>query len=94
MSCGLLLLLVFRVDTQLHSRRVCTRIVLGMLLCVLIGYFALQPLMAEIRAVAANNGGLIDESMRMRFGVLHGVASIIYLLQSLLAVALVIKIRI
>lgn len=89
--CGILLLVLFRVDTHLASRKTCTRIVIGMLLCVLIGYFALQPFMAEIRAAAANNGGVMDEIMRARFGMLHGVASMIYFLQSALAVALVVK---
>ncbi len=89
--CGILLLVIFRADTHLPSRRTCTRIVIGMLLCVLIGYFALQPFMAEIRAAAANNGGVMDEILRARFGLLHGIASGIYFLQSLLAVALVVK---
>jgi hypothetical protein len=47
--------------------------------------------MAEIRAAAANNGGVMDEILRARFGLLHGIASGIYFLQSLLAVALVVK---
>ncbi len=89
--CGILLLVIFRTDTHLPSRKTCTRIVIGMLLCVLIGYFALQPFMAEIRAAAANNGGVMDEILRARFGMLHGVASVIYFLQSALAVALVVK---
>ena len=91
LACGILLLVIFRADAHLPSRRTCTRIVIGMLLCVLIGYFALQPFMAEIRAAAANNGGVMDENLRARFGMLHGVASIIYFLQSALAVALVVK---
>lgn len=91
LACGILLLVIFRADTHLSSRRTCTRIVIGMLLCVLVGYFALQPFMAEIRSAAANNGGVMDENLRARFGMLHGVASIIYFLQSALAVALVVK---
>jgi len=65
-----------------------------MLLCVLVGYFGLQPFMAEIRAAAAQAGGVMDEAMRARFGLLHGLASVIYLLQSLLAVLLVTKSRV
>ena len=91
MACGILLLVLLRADTHLASRKACTRIVIGMLLCVLIGYFALQPFMAEIRSAAANNGGVMDEILRARFGMVHGVASIIYFLQSALAVALVVK---
>ncbi len=87
--CGILLLAIFRADSYLSSRNTLTRLVIGMLLCVLIGYFGLQPFMAEIRQAAAQAGGVMDEAMRSRFGMLHGVASVIYLLQSLLAVALV-----
>ncbi|MFM8466466.1 MAG: DUF4149 domain-containing protein [Oxalobacteraceae bacterium] len=89
LACGLLLLVIFRADPYLPSRKSCTRLVIGMLLCVLVGYFGLQPFMAEIRASAALTGGVMDEVMRARFGLLHGVASGIYLIHSLLAVALV-----
>ena len=92
--CGVLLLTIFRADPYLPSRNACTRLVIGMLLCVLVGYFGLQPFMAEIRAAAAQAGGVMDESMRARFGLLHGLASVIYLLQSLLAVLLVTKSRV
>lgn len=89
LACGLLLLAILRADRYLPSRNSCARIVIGMLLCVLVGYFGLQPFMAEIRAAAAQTGGVMDEAMRSRFGLLHGAASVIYLLQSLLAVGLV-----
>ena len=92
-ACGLLLLAIFRADPYLSSRNSCTRLVIGMLLCVLVGYFGLQPFMAEIRAAATQSGGVMDDAMRARFGVLHGIASVIYLLQSLLAVPLVTKSR-
>jgi hypothetical protein len=61
------------------------------MLCAVIGYFGLQPYMAELRAIAAQSGGIMDDAMRTRFGVLHGVASVIYLLHSLLGVGLVLK---
>jgi Domain of unknown function (DUF4149) len=93
LACGILLLAIFRADTNLPSRTTCLRIVIGMLLCVVIGYFGLQPFMAEIRAAAAQSGGVMDDAMRARFGLLHGLASVIYLLQSLLAVSLVTKSR-
>ncbi len=92
--CGVLLVTIFRADPYLPSRNACTRLVIGMLLCVLVGYFGLQPFMAEIRAAAAQAGGVMDEAMRARFGLLHGLASVIYLLQSLLAVLLVTKSRV
>lgn len=93
LACGILLLAIFRADTNLPSRTTCLRIVIGMLLCVVIGYFGLQPFMAEIRAAAAQSGGVMDDAMRSRFGLLHGVASLIYLLQSVAAIVLVVKAR-
>lgn len=93
LACGMLLLAIFRSDTTLQSRAICIRIVIGMLICVVVGYFGLQPFMAEIRAAAAQAGGVMDDAMRMRFGVLHGLASLIYLLQSVVAIVLVLKAR-
>jgi hypothetical protein len=93
LACGLLLLLLVWLDKSLSPKRTPVILMIAMLACVLFGYFALQPFMAEIRTAAANNGGLMDEAMRSRFGMLHGVASVIYLLQSVLAVVLVTKTR-
>ncbi len=93
LACGLLLLLLLWLDKSWSSKRTSVILVIAMLACVSIGYFALQPFIAEIRAAAANNGGLMDEAMRARFGMLHGVASVIYLLQSVLALVLVTKTR-
>jgi len=59
----------------------------GMLACTLIGYFGLQPFMASLRE-AAGPGGVMEAAMKTRFGLLHGIASGFYLLQSLLGVAL------
>lgn len=93
LGCGLLLLLLLWLDKSWSSKRTSVILVIAMLACVSVGYFALQPFMAEIRAAAANNGGIMDEAMRSRFGMLHGVASLIYLLQSVLALVLVTKTR-
>lgn len=64
---------------------------LGMLGCALVGYFGLQPFMAELREAAVN--GVMDPETRSRFGLLHGVASAFYLIQSLLGGLLVWKLR-
>ena len=93
LACGLLLLLLLWLDKSWSAKRTSFMLVIAMLACVSIGYFALQPFMGEIRAAAGNNGGLMDEAMRSRFGMLHGVASVIYLLQSVLALVLVTKTR-
>ncbi|MGF6534334.1 hypothetical protein P3T24_006893 [Paraburkholderia sp. GAS33] len=67
-------------------------LIAGMVVCVLLGYFALQPFMNAIRMAALAAGTDVAHSPdAMRFGVLHGVSSLFYLIESLLAVALVWK---
>jgi predicted permease len=56
------------------------------IVCVLIGYFALQPLMSEARLAMA--AGI--EGGRMRFGALHAVAGVLYLVQGLALAVLVV----
>lgn len=63
----------------------------GMLACTLMGYFALQPFMSTLREAA--QGGVMNEEARKQFGMLHGVASVFYLIQSVLGIVLVLKQR-
>jgi hypothetical protein len=51
----------------------------GMLICTGLGYFALHPFMAELRAQ-----GLMNSDVQWKFGALHGLASGLYLIQSIL----------
>lgn len=67
-------------------------IAMAMLTCTLIGYFGLQPFMTALRA-AAEPGGVMDSASKTQFGILHGIASTFYLIQSLLGVALILKLR-
>lgn len=92
-ACGLSLLVLLLRDHRFENRRSCLVLVLLMLVCVSVGHFGLQPFMAELRALAAASGGVMDEATRSRFGMLHGVASAIYLVQSVLAVGLVLRAR-
>ncbi len=92
-ACGLSLFAVLLFDRQFERRRFCMIAVLLMLTCLTVGYFGLQPFMAALRETAALNGGVMDDATRSRFGLLHGVASVIYLVQSLIGVALVLKAR-
>jgi drug/metabolite transporter (DMT)-like permease len=62
----------------------------GMLLCTLIGYFGLQPFMAAIRE-AAKPSGIMTPEAKMHFGILHGIASFIYLIESILGAILILK---
>ena len=89
--CGASLLAILWAERENPTRIVQIKLVIVMMLCAVIGYFGLQPYMAELRAIAAQSGGIMDDAMRTRFGVLHGVASVIYLLHSLLGVGLVLK---
>jgi hypothetical protein len=89
--CGVSLLAILLAEREHPTRIVQIKLVIAMMLCAVIGYFGLQPYMAELRAIAAQSGGIMDDAMRNRFGVLHGVASVIYLLHSLLGVGLVLK---
>lgn len=67
-------------------------LVLGMAVCTLLGYFGLQPFMAALRE-SASAGGVMEAGMRARFGVLHGIASAFYLIQSALGLVLILKWR-
>ena len=59
------------------------RILLLMLLLVVIGQFVLQPMMAELKAAG------LEGSNAKQFATLHGVASILYMVNSLMGLALV-----
>jgi hypothetical protein len=72
------------------ARRTLLIIVLVMLGCTLVSHFGLQPMMASLRA-AAGPGGVMEGAARNEFGILHGISSAIYLVQSLLAAWLVVK---
>ena len=67
-------------------------LIIGMLACSLIGYFGLHPFMAALRE-SAGPGGVMASDARTQFGILHGVSSAMYLVQSLLGVALMLTLR-
>nr|WP_028310014.1 DUF4149 domain-containing protein [Derxia gummosa] len=67
------------------------RIVLGMLLCTLIGYFALQPLMQGLKELMAVHGPAVPDEIRQRFGIVHGVSATFYLAHSMLGLWLVLR---
>lgn len=92
LACGLLLLVMIAFDDASRERRSLLRLILLMLLCLAVGYFGLHPWMAALRE-AAGPTGVMEGAARTQFGILHGVASLIYLVQSLLALVLVLKIR-
>ena len=59
-------------------------LLIAMLVIIVLGEFWLQPQMAELRT----NG--ITESEKARFGMLHGIASVLFLINSLSGLILLI----
>lgn len=95
LACGAALYVLIRcssADITPAARRQLGWLVVGMLACSLVGYFGLQPFMASLRETTGPDGAM-EAVSRARFGVLHAVASALYLTQSLLGVALILKVR-
>lgn len=86
LGCGTALLSMFwmQVDKPLQARRV--QLLLVMLLLVLLGEFALQPQMAALKA----EGLVAGSGAAARFGLLHGLASILYLANAIIGVVLLV----
>ncbi|HEY3597269.1 MAG TPA: DUF4149 domain-containing protein [Paraburkholderia sp.] len=92
--CGVLLLALCNVLIRRggDAYRRLRWLIAGMLVCVLLGYFALQPFMNALRMAAEGAGTDVGHSVyASRFGMLHGVSSLFYLVESLLGLALVWK---
>jgi hypothetical protein len=92
--CGILLLVLANVLVRRgdEAYRRIRWLIAGMLVCVLVGYFALQPFMNAMRVAALEAGSDVGHSAyATRFGILHGVSSLFYLIESLLGLALVWK---
>lgn len=84
LGCGSALLIAFWMQSShpLRERRI--QLLLVMLLMVLLGEFVLQPQMAALKAE-----GLIEGSgAAAHFGILHGIASLLYLVNSLTGLVL------
>jgi hypothetical protein len=63
-----------------------------MLACSVIGYFALHPWMTSLRE-AAGTDGVMASDFRRQFGLLHGLSSLLYLVQSLTGIKLLLMVR-
>ena len=79
LACGSLLL----VFNGVNFRRINWRavVIVGMLLLVVVGQFVITPMVADLRVQ-----GLTDTP---RFGQLHGLASVLFILTSVLGLVLV-----
>ena len=89
-ACALALLLLLWMDKGRAAGRTLLLIILAMLTCTLVVHFGLQPAMAALRE-AAGASGVMESAEKSRFGMLHGISSGIYLIQSLLAGYLILK---
>jgi hypothetical protein len=93
-ACALVLLALLQWGAgalELRRRRLLGALVLSMLVCALLSHFGISPLMADLKAQAQGASGIMDEAMRSRFGLLHGVSTLIFAVQSLLAGVLIWK---
>ena len=79
LCCGGLLLIINGLNYRAINWRVA--IVASMLLLVVIGQFVITPMVVELRAE-----GLTDSA---RFGQMHGVASVLFIITSVLGLMLV-----
>ena len=78
------------VGSGARALRKARRVIVAMILCTLIGYFALQPWMNALRVAAEAAGTDISHSIyKAKFGALHGVSMVFYLIESLLGIWLV-----
>jgi hypothetical protein len=71
----------------LKTRRV--QVLLVMLMLVAVGAFVLQPMMQELKAT----GLIAGSEAASQFGRLHGISSMLYLVNSLLGIYLVMQSR-
>jgi hypothetical protein len=86
-ACALLLLVLLQWgarELEPKRRRSLMLIVLAMLSCTLVAQLWIAPLMSAMRE-AAGPAGVMASNQGARFGMLHGVSSVIYLVQSVLA---------
>jgi hypothetical protein len=90
MACGAYLLLYLAITHGVRSLRCGVFwLVLPMLAATLLGHFGIQPLMAQMK-LAALPRPVMESALHSQFALWHGVSSGLYLLQSLLGVALVV----
>jgi hypothetical protein len=88
--CAVTLILLLKPlsrQSRKHGGRRVAVLILGMLAATLISHFGLQPLLAALRG-AAGPTGVMAPDLKLQFGILHGISGTIYLIESLLGLAL------
>lgn len=92
-ACALVLrLLVAMSDIEPARKRTITMLIVAMVVCAAVIFFGLQPAMAKLKE-AAGAAGLAGTPQGRNFGILHGVSQLVYLVESVLAAVLLVKIR-
>jgi hypothetical protein len=92
-ACAVILYLLVRFSAIEPARkRTLSLLIVGMLACALVIYAGLQPVMANLRE-AAGAAGLKGTPEGRQFGILHGVSQLVYLVESVLAGVLLVKMR-
>ena len=83
MACGAVTLALLAVSKDVTDQRRKTLYIIAgaMLVCLLLSHFGLRPMMAELK----------EAGDKAKFGMLHGVSMVLYLVQAILAVFLVAK---
>jgi len=82
---GLLLISVLYHSPDSNRFGLRFRVLIIMLLIIIIGQFILQPMMVDLKLSGLEKGG----QAAIEFGRLHGISSILFLVNSLLGLALV-----
>lgn len=65
-------------------------IVVAMLLLTIAGHFGIQPILAQLKAQVLPHN-VMQSIVRDRFAAWHGVSSVLYLIQSALGLALILR---
>ena len=92
-ACAVILYVLVKFSTIEPARkRTLSLLIVGMLACALVIYVGVQPAMANLKE-AAGAAGLKGTPQARQFGILHGVSQLVFLVESVLAGVLLVKMR-
>ncbi len=92
-GCAITLYLLVRFSgIEPVRKRTLSLLIVGMLACALVIHVGVQPMMASLKE-AAGAAGLKGTPEGRQFGILHGVSQLVYLVESVLAGVLLVKLR-
>jgi hypothetical protein len=81
-----------KLDPDRTLRRKLLALIAAAAACALVVRFGIQPAMSALRE-AAGPGAVMDAALRARFGILHGLASLVFLGEAVFASLLLLKMR-